>query len=298
MVLPVTVDLETALDLRRRWEGTGNQVRVDLTGLLPQLEMQYRQDVARPRGVFSQPLIRQAFYEAIDRQTLTDVMTQGLAPVADSWYWPTHPQRADVESVIPQYPHDPAHAASLLAQAGWTRGPDGVLANAAGDRMDVPLWGLTGQVFGIERQLSIIADDWKGLGAQVDIQPVPPNRLSDAQYVAEHPGPMLTSFAGRQYQTDRMSSKAIPSAANRWSGFNRGGFSSPRVDVIFEGLNSTIDLRQRLPLRRDLLQELMGNVVLMPLYWEIVPILMVQGVRGPKHVGTDTTRNVFEWDRD
>jgi ABC-type transport system substrate-binding protein len=40
VVLPVTVDLETALDLRRRWEGTGNQVRVDLTGLLPQLEMQ------------------------------------------------------------------------------------------------------------------------------------------------------------------------------------------------------------------------------------------------------------------
>ncbi len=298
VVLPVTVDLETALEVRRRWEGTGNQVRVDLTGLLPQLEMQYRPDVARPRDAFFQPLVRQGLYEAIDRQTLTDVMTQGLAPVADSWYWPTHPLRKDIESAIPQYPYDPTHAAGLLAQAGWTRGPDGTLVNAGGERLEVPLWGLTGQVFGIERQISIIADQWKAVGAQVEIQPIPTNRLSDAQYVAEHPGPMLTNFAGRQYSADRMSSKAIPSATNRWSGFNRGGYSNPKVDAIFDGLNSTIDLRQRLPLRRELLQELMGNVVLMPLYWEVVPTLMVQGVRGPKHVATETTRNIFEWDRD
>src|SRR5207237_8869279 len=132
------------------------------------------------------------------------------------------------------------------------RGAEGSLVNSSGGRFDVSLWGLTGQVFGIERQLSIIADGWKATGAQVDIQPVPPNRLSDAQYVAEHPGPLLTSFAGRQYQTDRMSSKAIPSAANRWSGFNRGGYSSPKVDAIFDGLNSTIDPRQRLPIRREL----------------------------------------------
>jgi len=42
----------------------------------------------------------------------------------------------------------------------------------------------------------------------------------------------------------------------------------------------------------------MGNVVLMPLYWEVVPTLMVQGVRGPRHVATESTRNIFEWDRD
>jgi peptide/nickel transport system substrate-binding protein len=242
--------------------------------------------------------VRQAFYEAVDRQTLTDVMTQGLAPVADSWYWPTHPIRADVETAIPQYGHDPSHAVALLAQAGWTRGPDGGLVNASNERLEVPLWGLTGQVFGIERQLSIIADWWKAIGAQVDFQPIPTSRLSDAEYVATHPGPLLTSFAGRQYQTDRMSTKAIPSAATRWSGFNRGGYSNPRVDAIFDGLNSTIDQHQRLPLRRELLQELMGNVVLMPLYWEVVPTLMVQGVRGPRHVATESTRNIFEWDRD
>ena len=80
--------------------------------------------------------------------------------------------------------------------------------------------------------------------------PIPPNRLSDAQYVAEHPGPLLTSFAGRQYQADRMSSKAIPSATNRWSGFNRGGYSNSAVDDLFARLTVTIDEGQRITITR------------------------------------------------
>jgi hypothetical protein len=54
-----------------------------------------------------------------------------------------------------------------------------------GERFEVELWGLTGQVFGIERQLSILAAGWTALGAQVDFQGIPPSRLSDAQYVAD-----------------------------------------------------------------------------------------------------------------
>lgn len=299
VVLPVTVDLDVALDIRRRWEGTGHQVRIDISGQLPQLEMQFRPDSVRPKNGLTNPLVRQAFFHAIDRQTLADVMTQGLAPVADSWYFPTHVLRAQVETAIPQFPLDPARSRALLAEAGWDRGPDGILVHAAsGERFDVELWGLTGQAFAIERHLSIIADGWKTIGARVDFQAIPPARLRDAQYVAEHPGPLFTSFAARQFHVDRLHSWVIPSAANRWSGFNRGGHSNPKIDALFDRLNVTIETSERLPILRELVQEAMSNVVLMPLYWEVVPTLMLKGIRGPKHVGTESTRNIFEWDRD
>src|SRR5439155_1363658 len=68
-----------------------------------------------------------AFYHAMDRGMLADVLTAGLAPVADSWYRPTDPLRAPLQTSIPQYPHDPARAQQLLGPAGWARGPDGVL---------------------------------------------------------------------------------------------------------------------------------------------------------------------------
>src|SRR5207302_10927601 len=106
-------------------------------------------------------------------------------------------------------------------------------------------------------------------------------------------GPLLTSFAAHQFAVDRMYSEAIPSAANRWSGFNRGGYSNSAVDDLFARLTVTIDEGQRMTITRQMLHELMDNVVLTPLYWEVLPTLMVKGVSGPKHVGTDTTRNIF-----
>lgn len=117
--------------------------RIDVTWQLPQLEMQYRQEVAHPRNGFLNAVVRQAFYHAIDRQTLTHVMTQGLARVADSWYPPAHPLRSQVEASIPQFPYGPGRVPGLLARAGWHRGPDGVPLNAqSGERFEVELWGL------------------------------------------------------------------------------------------------------------------------------------------------------------
>lgn len=96
----------------------------------------------------------------------------------------------------------------------------------------------------------------------------------------------------------RMRSNAIPSAATRWSGFNRGGYENPRVDTLYDELAGTIDTNERVAPRRELVRELMSNVVLMPLYWAVVPVLMVKGVSGPKQVGTESTRNMFEWRKD
>ncbi len=298
VVLPVAVDLEAALEVKRRWEGTGNQVRTDITGRMPHLEMQYRPDVARPREGFTNRAVRQAFYHAIDRQTLTDIMNRGLAPVADSWYHPAFPDRGQLEPAIPQFPFDPTRAQQILVQAGWTRGSDGILVNAAtGDRFETELWGLSGQGFGLERQLNIVADGWKTIGAQVQLTVVPPARVSDAEYVTFHPGPLFTNPSGERFYTDRLSSKYIPSAANRWTGFDRGAYINPKVDALYDRLNTTIDPRDRMPLHRELLQEQMGDVALMPLYWEVVPTLMLKGVSGPKHVRNDSTRNIFDWDK-
>ncbi len=299
VVLPVAVDLEAAMEVRKRWEGTGNQVRTDITGRMPHLEMQFRPDVSKPRDGFTTRAVRQAFYQAIDRQTLTDIMNSGLAPVADSWYHPAFPNRAQLEPHIPQFPYDLARSRQLLADAGWTRTGDGPLTNAStGERFETELWGLSGQGFGLERQLSIIADGWKDVGAQVQLNIVPPARVSDAEYVTFHPGPLFTNPSGERFYIDRLNSRYIPTAANRWTGFDRGGYSNPRVDALYEQLNRTIDTRDRLTLHQQLLQEQMGDVALMPLYWEVVPTLMVKGVSGPKHVRNDSTHNIFDWDKE
>src|SRR5207244_3471777 len=68
VVLPPAVDLETALDVKQRWQGTGNQVLVGPSGLLRILDSQLRPELAVPKNGFVNRGVRQAFYHAMDRQ--------------------------------------------------------------------------------------------------------------------------------------------------------------------------------------------------------------------------------------
>ena len=105
--------MDAAAELQRRWAGTGNQILFVTTGQIVLMDIQRRSEYARPRNGFAALPVRQAFYQAVDRQVLTDVVTHGLAPVADSWVYPGDPRRAELESWIPQFPYDPAPPASF-----------------------------------------------------------------------------------------------------------------------------------------------------------------------------------------
>ena len=71
------------------------------------------------RDGFTNLLVRRAFYNAIDRASLAETVTGGLAPVPDSSIPPNHELRPFVEDVISQFAYEPARAMELLGQAGW-----------------------------------------------------------------------------------------------------------------------------------------------------------------------------------
>jgi peptide/nickel transport system substrate-binding protein len=292
------VDLETAMEMKQRWdrEGGAYTVTPGIAGALRLLEIQYRPDIARPRnGLATNVPLRQGLYNAIDRQTLVDVVTVGLAPVADSYYEPNHEIRSQLD--IPKYPYVLSRAQQLLAQAGWTRGPDGILVHQqTGDRLELEIWGRNEGK--IEKEQNIIGDGWKAVGAQVVYNVIPTSLLADREYQSSYPGVLISEPGGDRFYKDRLNSSIIPSAANRWAGENRGGYSDPRVDTLLSRLNLTIDERERLPLLRDLLQVQMGEVVTMPLYWTTVPVIQLKSVRAQPFVRNNATWNFFEWDRD
>jgi peptide/nickel transport system substrate-binding protein len=82
--------------------------------------------------VFSDPRVRQAMSHAVDKQTVIDALLLGKGEVGRSLItplsWIFNPD-------APDYPYDPERAASLLDEAGWTMGDDGVRANAEGERL-------------------------------------------------------------------------------------------------------------------------------------------------------------------
>ncbi|MBM2811204.1 MAG: hypothetical protein HW416_1963 [Chloroflexi bacterium] len=282
--------IDAALEVRRRWEGTGNRVGGSLSGRFFTVETQHRTEIARPDHGLADVRVRRAFYQAIDRQEITDAINQGLAPPADSWFFPGHELRPQLEASIPRFPYDPAAALQQLGQVGWARGSDGIMVHQQ-----------TGESFNVQikadratqKVASIVADQWRAVGAHVEeFGAAAPGDLEE---LSTSPGAWMGSQGFSNMYTDRFHSGYIAGPDNRWTGRNRSGYNSPRLDQILEQLVRTIEPSKRLPLHRELLQEQMGNLVVMPLFWEYQPFFVAKGVKGVGHV---SERRIFDWDKE
>ena len=42
----------------------------------------------------------------------------------------------------------------------------------------------------------------------------------------------------------------------------------------------------------------MGNVAVLPLYWEVAPVVLVKGVTGHPFVHSNATWMFYQWDKD
>ena len=88
------------------------------------------------------PRARQALYQAIDRDAESEATQAGIPDKASyALLSPGNPLYSYVKDDWNQrYPYDPARASATLEAAGWRRGADGILANAAGERLSFPSW--------------------------------------------------------------------------------------------------------------------------------------------------------------
>jgi peptide/nickel transport system substrate-binding protein len=284
VILSEGADLDAVLEVKQRWEGTGNQVYIlpfaPGSGLR-HFEIQFRPEYAQPtRFGLADHTVRQAFYQSINRQNLTDIITRGYGPVADSWVPPYHALRPALESAIPPLPYDPARSQQLLTQAGWVRGNDGVLVHQqTGERFETTLYSSQGA--NVERAINVVADDWKTAGAVVNLSVIPIALGTDREYRSKLPGAGYTGGVGYDaFSADRLHSKFIAGPSNGWSGSNRGGFSNPQVDALIDRILVTIDQTQQIELQRQLLQAQMGDIAVMPLFWDIAVVPVLANVKG------------------
>src|SRR5205085_2523512 len=80
-VMGLEVSSESAEELERRWTGTGNQVQWVSQGSIIWENVQHRPEFARPPNGLTNQTVRQAFFTALDRQAIVDVVTGGRGTV-------------------------------------------------------------------------------------------------------------------------------------------------------------------------------------------------------------------------
>ncbi|MBM2811224.1 MAG: appA 1, partial [Chloroflexi bacterium] len=229
---------------------------------------------------------------AIDRDQIADVITGGLAPPADSWFFPNHPLRSQVQDAIPRFPFDVAAARRQIEQAGWTRGADGSYVSQAGEPLVVQL----ASDRRAQKTATIIADNWRALGPRtVDEFAITAERLNDLEALSTLPGTWMGTQLHYNMYTDRFHSANTAGPANRWTGRNRSGYNNPKVDALYDRLVATVTPAERLTLHRELLQEKGGDLVVMPLHWEYNPFFLMKGLTG---IRNGDSWNFSEWGKE
>jgi peptide/nickel transport system substrate-binding protein len=231
---------------------------------------------------------RRALMHGTDRQELVDSLQSGLTPVAHLYINPAFPEFKEVESAVVRYEYDPRRTVQLIEGQGYTRGPDGIFRDAAGERLAVELRSNGERI--TEKTIIPVADAWTRLGVATEPNLVPPQRISDREYMATFPGFRMMRQPNDTIQVTRLHSSATPLPQSRFAGSNYARYVNPEFDGLLDEFVATIAWEPRIQILRRIMRHISENLNQMGLFYDMEFILLNNRMKDV------TAREVTIWD--
>ena len=240
-------------------------------------------DLNLDNPILSDLRVRRALLHAIDRDAISDQLFQGRQPVAhgavnplDAWY----------EEDIPLYAFDPASAAALLDEAGWTMGAGGIR-----QKDGVPLALTIQTTAGNQtRELvqQVLQNQWRAVGVDVTIENEPPRVLfgetiSKRQYTGMA---MFAWFsAPENIPRTTLHSESIPTEENAWAGQNYTGYSNPEMDEVIDAMEIECAEDDQRKLWSRMQEMYATDLPVLPLYFRANAYVMPTNLEGLRPTG-------------
>ncbi len=274
----LTLRFEHGVTLKREWAGPDRGTVIFASGSTPHHQLfQFRPEYLRT-PVLLDVRVRRALAHSIDKPALLDGLFDGEGTIANTSAPTDEPYFQDVERTVTRYPYEPRRVDELLSEAGFRKNGGGVYASANGDRFRPDVTTLTGTVF--ERGHAIMLDTWGKLGIEVNATILPAAQVRNNEVRSTFPGLMQaggTDFgAGSGFTTS-----AIGSAANGWFGPNRGGWSSPQYDRLWEVFNTNLSRPERTQTLIQMFKMISDEVPAIQLYYNPSVRASASGLIGP-----------------
>ncbi|MBM2810539.1 MAG: hypothetical protein HW416_1298 [Chloroflexi bacterium] len=283
--------------VQRQWELDGKTATVvSLPRKWRFLGVQFRPEAAAPREILD-VRVRRGLLHALDRQAMANLLFDGKSPISENVFPQSEARWEWIKDVVVSHEHDTRRAQELLTEAGLRRGADGLVTNATGDRLTLPIW-VTGDPQG-EQELAVVADSWKTLGVTAEQYVVPPAQQRDRQMRSSFPAFEVTSNPVAFTNISlRFYAAQCPNEANRFTGNNRGCYQTRAMDQVVDGLQSAIAVDEQRRLWRDYARIISEDLPVIPMYFKIDSAIFRDGVTGVRAHSNDTTLpwNVAEWD--
>jgi len=226
----------------------------------------------KPGVAYTHPLlsdirVRQALSYGINRQDISNRVYYGMRPVCYNFILPG--TKYDEPSLKNIFVYDPGKATTLLQQAGFTKGTDGIYAKG-GTKLSL-LAQTTNRSDRISA-LQVIQQQYKQVGINLTIQPMDsgpffntllPHRNFELALFAWGQDSILEPGNNSLYQ-----SRFIPSETNGYQGQNYGGFRNAEADALISKWNS-FNTPERIQAYKDFCKNFYAVYMPeIPLYWQ------------------------------
>jgi peptide/nickel transport system substrate-binding protein len=252
-------------------------------------------DLSQPHPILGDSKVRQALSLAIDKTVLADKLLYGRAEVATS----AIPLGWAADDTIPASSYDPEAANTLLDEAGWVMGSDGIRSKD-GQKLSINIMTTTGAELRLLAQ-QVMQEQLRAVGIELVIENVPssvmfgnwesngPLKRGQFDIGMDTWGPDLDPA---DYMAIRFSSAQIPSETNGGEGWNFTRIADPALDEAITGAQNTLDQAARKTAYAEALRRINDSYAYIPLYTRLYIDgfrTRVQGYQGGPWVN-------FAWD--
>ena len=195
---------------------------------------------------FNNKLVRQAINYAIDKDTIIQIVEEGMGQETKSIF---NEYTFGYSENVKGYEYDPQKAKQLLKDAGY---PEGFV---------VTLKTLEGNP---KKIMEIVQENLKNIGITAEIEVNEANAyVQDAMSGNYNMGFMAVTLGqDAEFYSVCFKSDAI-------NGFNMSRYSNPRVDELFDEAKTIVDRSERLQRYEELTQIIMDDAVIVPIYFPI-----------------------------
>jgi peptide/nickel transport system substrate-binding protein len=200
-----------------------------------------------------------------------------------------------LDSSILTYPFDPRESERLMNQAGFSKGADGFYRGEDG-RLSFEAATVTSAASATE--LIVLADSLRAAGLDFQQRVVPAAQAQDNQVRSTYPTMFVSTTNSGEAAVGNLTSAQISSAATRWRGANRGGWSSGDYDRLLGVFNTSLDRVERVGLMRQMLRLYSEELPSLSLFFRGSAFAFANGITGPARAAPESSPawNIHLWE--
>jgi peptide/nickel transport system substrate-binding protein len=220
-------------------------------------------------SLLSNVKVRQAMSYAINRGQVSSIGESGYEPPANQTgiVTPTFSSLLD-NSALAAWGngYDPAKAKALLASAGFKMGSDGIMANAAGQKLQFTVINI-GDYSDWVASMQVVQQDLKAIGISIT-----PDNLSNTDFDADlYYGKYQLAYYDQQtfgpsayYELNNWLNSANTAAVGKVAASNYERYSNPATDALLNQYSTTTDTATQQSIMNKIQQVMLTSVPIIP----------------------------------